>query len=138
MFCNLERIGRIEIVGNRVQIPVFEFHVPQVIFNVYGLCADIHRHEAIRRCENALAPDNYTKIVNRTSQFVRSQEQCVRSKRNTVVTVSSLRIARTAREDEVSIVDEIMTEAVVMTVQHDPRVLGNNVDERCELSFIGG
>lgn len=88
--------------------------------------------------EKALAPDKYTKFANHTSQFVRSQELCVRSKWNTVVAVAYLRIARTAREDEVSIVDVIMSDAVVMAVQHDPPVLGNNINERCEFSFIGG
>jgi hypothetical protein len=48
-----------------------------------------------------------------------------------------LRVTRSSRENEIGVIDVIMTEAVVVAIQDDPPVLGNNIDQRCEVGFIG-
>jgi hypothetical protein len=47
-----------------------------------------------------------------------------------------LRIPRCAAQDEIRVIQEEMTQAMVMAIHDDPLVLFNDLNEGCEIGFV--
>ena len=54
---NHKRVGRIQVVLHRVQVPVLEFHVSDIVLHLDHIFTDIKRHKTVRSCKE-LAQDS--------------------------------------------------------------------------------
>ena len=48
---NHKRVGRIQVVLHRVQVPILEFHVSNIVLHLDHIFSDIDRHETVRSCK---------------------------------------------------------------------------------------
>lgn len=114
-----KRIVRQEIVGDREEVATFILHIAKVVLKVQLLLGNVHGYETIR-----------------SSLGVRAEKLGVGTERNAVVAVAGLRVAGRARKDDVCVVTNVVTEAVVMSTQHDTLMLLNYLNQRPEFGVV--
>jgi len=103
-----------------IQVPVIKLHIPHVVLHIDELRADIHGDES---------------VCGRLG--VRGQEKGKCTQLRPVVTVTGLRITGGTAEDEVSIVVVVVSQTVVVAVEHDAIVLLDNANQGCEVGLVG-
>lgn len=115
-----ERVMRLHIVRNGVQILTHVRHVPRIVLKDQAFLADVHG-------------DKPTGTLFRVGAQILGE----RSQRDTIVAVSALREASGARNHIVGVIAHVVGQAVIVAVDHDTLILFNDLHEGPDTGVVG-